>query len=142
MKAIHILYLNLFFTLAACNNYKGDQNSTKILYQGINNLDTAILKVKLIDDKTFYGQLEINYHGAYKDSGNVTGIIKGDTLKGSYHFQHYRIETWRRIPIALLKKDDKLIMGMGSMEIYMNITYFKKNTPINYKNPLFIFDRQ
>jgi len=32
-------------------------------------------------------------------------------------------------------------MGVGSMEIYMNIHYFKKNVPINYENPKFVFEK-
>lgn len=121
-----------------CGNSSVDNNEPKTVYSAINKDDTATLKIKLTD-QLFYGQFEINYRGAYKDSGSVTGIVKGDTLKGSYRFQHYGIETWRTIPIALLKKDGKLIMGEGEMEIYLEMYYFKKNRPIDYQNPKFVF---
>jgi hypothetical protein len=130
----------LFFTLYSCNSGT-KQNDPKTVYYAVNKRDTATLVIKL-SNKEFYGQLEINYRGAYKDSGSVTGIIKGDTLKGTYRFHHYGIETQRSIPIALLKKDNKLYMGVGAMEIYMNMAYFKKSIPINYQNPSFIFEKQ
>ncbi len=130
----------MIFTISGCSSHDVDDNENKVLYRAINKGDTASLKVKLVD-KEFYGQYEINYHGAYKDSGDVNGIIKGDTLKGTFHFQSYGIEKWYRIPISLLKKDDKLIMGVGSMEIYMNMTFFTKNVPIDYQHPKFVFER-
>ncbi|MBB5437523.1 hypothetical protein HDC92_001195 [Pedobacter sp. AK017] len=136
------LCLSLFFVLlASCNsNDERRESQVKTAYRAINKDDTASLRIRLTD-KEFYGRFEINYHGAYKDSGEVTGIVKGDTLKGTCRFQRYGIETWHRIPIALLKKDNKLIMGTGSMEIYMNMTYFKKNIPIEYQNPKFVFEK-
>lgn len=136
-----LLLLGTIFILSGCENKETDRNATKTLYQATNQGDTATLKIKLTD-KEFYGQYEINYHGAYKDSGDVTGIVKGNTLRGTYRFQHYGIEKWHSTPIALLKKDGKLILGEGSLEIYMNMAYFKKNTPINYKNPKFVFEKQ
>jgi len=136
-----ILCLVGAFGIYGCSGTSVDQkNDTKTLYRAINKDDTATLKINLTD-KEFYGQFEINYHGAYKDSGNVTGIVKGNTLMGTYHFQHYGIETWDKTPVAFLKKDDKLIMGVGAMEIYMNIRYFKKNVPIDYNNPKFVFEK-
>lgn len=140
MKKPLLLFLGTVFILSGCHNNDTDRNATKILYQAINKGDTATLKIKLTD-KEFYGQYEINYHGAYKDSGDVTGIVKDSTLRGTYRFQHYGIEKWHTTPIALLKKDGKLILGEGSLEIYMNMAYFKKNTPISYKNPKFVFEK-
>lgn len=136
-----ILCLSFAITMYSC--YSGnnvDQDQVRTLYTAINNNDTAAFKIRLTD-KEFYGQLEINYKGAYKDSGGVSGIIKGDTLKGTYRFQHYGIKKWHSKPIALLKKDDRLIMGEGTMEIYMGMYYFKKNAPINYKHTKFVFEK-
>jgi hypothetical protein len=137
---IQFLCLIIFLAVYGCSGANVEKSNAKTLYHAISEDDTATFNINLTD-KEFFGQLEINYHGAYKDSGDVTGIVKGDTLKGTYRFQHYGIEAWNRTPIALLKKDGKLIMGVGSMEIYMNIHYFKKNVPINYENPKFVFEK-
>lgn len=91
--------------------------------------------------KEFYGQLEINYKGLYKDSGNVTGIVKGDTLKGTYRYRHYCIETWHSIPIALLRKGNRLVMGKGETEIYAGMRYFRKDIAIDYQDPKFVFKK-
>lgn len=141
MKVIITFCVSILFIVAGCGNPGADDGRAKVLYRAINKDDTADLKVKLIG-REFYGQFEINYHGVYKDSGDVNGIIKGDTLRGTYHYQHYGIETWHRIPIALLKKDNKLIMGVGAMEIYMNMTFFTKSIPIDYQHPKFIFEKK
>lgn len=124
---------------AACNPAE-ETSKTKVVYHAVNKDDTASFRLDLTE-KAFTGQFEINYHGLYKDSGDVNGIIKGDTLKGTYHYQHYGTEAWYRIPIALLKRDQKLVMGVGEMEIFMNMTFFKKNIPIDYQHPKFIFER-
>jgi len=126
--------------ICSCSDNSVEQSNAKTLYRAISKNDTATFKINLTD-KEFFGQLEINYHGLYKDSGDATGIVKGDELRGTYRFQHYGVEAWHKAPIALLKKDGKLIMGEGAMEIYMNIHYFKKNIPINYKDPKFVFEK-
>lgn len=141
MKIIKALCLSLAIAIAGCSNSSVEKNSTKNLYKAINKADTATLHIKLTDQE-FYGQYEINYRGAYKDSGDVTGVVKGDTLKGTYRFQHYGMDKWHSIPIALLKKDGKLIMGEGMTEIYMNMRYFKKGRPISYDNPKFVFKKE
>lgn len=139
MKVFHILSF-LMIAVCSCSSTESiDKNDVKTLYSGINKSDTAKLFIKLTD-KEFYGQLEINYRGAFKDSGDVSGIVKGDTLKGTYRYQHYGIEKWHIMPISLLKKHNQLIMGEGPMEIYMGMYYFKKNRPIDYQKPKFVFE--
>nr|WP_121271189.1 hypothetical protein [Pedobacter schmidteae] len=140
MKGIKLGYLSLFLVIFGCSNGRVDRVDSKTVYRAIDKNDTATLSLRL-RDQDFDGQLEINYHNLYTDSGGVTGIVKGDTLKGTYRFQHYGIETWRSIPIAILKKDDQLIMGSGAMEIYIGMTYFKKNAQIDYQNPKFVFKK-
>lgn len=141
MKIIKLLCLSLLMLEYGCGHTSVNKVDSKTVYTAINKNDTATFKIKQID-KSFYGQLEINYRGAYKDSGGVTGVIIGDTLKGTYRFKHYGIEKWHFKPIALLKKNNQLIMGEGLMEIYMGMYYFKKNSPINYQKPKFIFEKR
>jgi hypothetical protein len=134
------LGLILFLALSGCDTSGVDHSTTKMWYRAIDKDDTATFKVS-VTDQQFKGQFEINYHGSYKDSGEVSGYVRGDTLVGNYLFQHYGMEQLRRIPVALLKKDGKLILGVGAMEIFLDRTYFKKNAPIDYKNVKFVFEK-
>ncbi|WP_216849037.1 hypothetical protein [Pedobacter sp. L105] len=140
MKLIPLLCISLLVASYGCNHPVVNHNENKVSYRAVNKVDTANLKI-ILNEKEFYGQFEINYNGVYKDSGDVNGLIKGDTLKGTFHYQHYGIETWHRIPISLLKKEKRLIMGVGQMEIFMNMTFFTKNIPIDYQHPKFIFEK-
>jgi len=141
MKCLKFLCIGIMLIIYGCGNEASvDDKGAKVVYRSINKDDTAHFKIRLTE-KVFYGQFEINYHGLYKDSGDVNGIVKGDTLKGTFHYQTYGIPKWYRIPIALLKKDNKLIMGVGAMEIKMNMTFFKKNVPIDYKHATFVFEK-
>lgn len=141
MKIQNLLGACIIILLYSCNS-KNNKHEPKIIYQAIHNQDTATLKLTFTG-KTFYGQLETNYHNAYTDSGGVTGIVEGDTLlKGTYRFQHYGIKKYHTRPIALLKKKDKLVMGEGPMEIFMGMYYFKKYAPINYQDAKFIFEKK
>jgi len=135
-----ILCACLAIVLSGCNSDAVSDGGPKVLYRAVDKKDTASFKV-YFTPKEFHGQFEINYAGVYKDSGDVNGIIKGDTLMGTFHYQSYGIEKWYRIPIALLKKDGRLIMGIGSMEIYMNMTFFTKSIPIDYQHPKFVFEK-
>lgn len=134
-----LFYTFVVLILASCTNSEMQQAGQKISYHAVDKADTAKLSL-ILSDKAFEGQLEINHRGLFKDSGDVNGVIKGDTLKGTFHYQSFGVEKWYRIPIALLKKDKQLIMGVGDMEIYMNMTFFSKNSPIDYLHPKFIFE--
>jgi len=140
MKPIHILLINLLSLLVSCGDPAADEHGKKVLYSAIDHTDTARLHI-ILTDKVFEGQYEINHEGMYKDSGDVNGVVKGDTLMGTFHYQSYGVAKWYRIPIALLKKDKQLIMGIGSMQIYMNMTFFNKRIPIDYQHPKFVFEK-
>lgn len=134
---IKLLFIWIVAVATGCNHASDE---IKIPYQAVAKNDTASLKI-ILKKKEFYGQLEVNYGGLYKDSGDVSGIVKGDTLKGTFYYQRYGKGTKRRIPIALLKKDHKLVMGVGEMEVFMNITFFKKSVPVDYQKAKFVFQR-
>lgn len=139
-KVIQLLIINHFLLFLSCGSPAADTQGQKVLYSAIHETDSARLNI-ILTDKIFEGQFEISHNGVYKDSGDVNGVLKGDTLMGTFHYQSYGVEKWYRIPIALLKKDKQLIMGTGSMEIYMNMTFFSKKIPIDYQHPKFVFEK-
>ncbi|MHC0445182.1 hypothetical protein ACWA1F_07215 [Flavobacterium sp. 3-218] len=135
MKASFILILSSLFLIISCTS---KENSYKeVHYQSLNGKDSAVLALK-ISEKRFFGRYEIFYNKIGKDSGDVRGNINGDTLRGDYHFISQG-GSWKRIPLALLKKDKQLIQGKGAIGTYMNLPCFYPGT-LSYKNPDFIFE--
>lgn len=138
MNKIAITFL--FFVsilIISCNSKENKEEYQEFTYRAIHQKDTAILKLN-INDKRFFGRYEILYHQIGKDSGDVRGDIKGDTLRGDYHFISNG-GSWKRIPLALLKKDKKLILGNGVIGTYMNLPCFIQGT-LNYNDPTFVFE--
>ncbi|WP_343694120.1 hypothetical protein [Flavobacterium sp.] len=137
MNLKSILFSFLILTVVvSCNSKEEKDKYNRILYRAVNNKDTAILDIN-INDKRFYGRYEISYYGVGKDSGDVRGDIKKDTLRGDFHYISNG-GSWKRIPLALLKKDDKLILGNGVVGTYMSLPCFIPGT-LNYKDPKFVF---
>ena len=139
-NALLVIFAIILLIISSCTHPEPEEHGKKVTYSAVNKTDTARLHI-ILTDKAFEGQYEISHDGVYKDSGDINGVIKGDTLKGTFHYQSYGVEKWYRIPIALLKKDQQLIMGVGSMQIYMNMTFFNKNIPIDYQHPKFVFEK-
>ncbi|MDQ5930736.1 MAG: hypothetical protein QG594_2524 [Bacteroidota bacterium] len=120
----------------SCNS-KGEKDKyNQIVYQAVNNKDTAILAIK-ISDKRFYGRYERSYYRNGKDSGDVRGDVRGDTLRGDFHYISNG-GGWKRVPIALLKKENKLFLGNGIIGTYMNLPCFLAGT-LNYNDSEFVF---
>ena len=126
-------------TLLSCISKEGKDNFKHVIYRAVNNKDTALLSIK-INDKRFYGHYEISNYKTGKDSGDVRGDIKGDTLRGDFHYISYG-GGWKRIPIALLKRENKLFLGSGLIGTYLNLPCFIPGTPIDYNNSKFIFEK-
>lgn len=124
--------------LFSCNDKL--KQGKQFYYRAIKNEDTAHLRFTRLEDDNFFGQYEIHYGQFRKDSGEVRGIISGDTIKGSFYYQPYGGGVLKRYPIALLKKKNKLLLGKGVISVYMGIPSFLKSEPIDYSNPEFVFE--
>ncbi|MBS7253908.1 hypothetical protein [Flavobacterium branchiicola] len=133
------LIFPLFVLLFSCNSKENKDIYKHAIYRAVHQADTAILDIK-INDKRFYGRYEILYHKTGKDSGDVRGDLRGDTLRGDFHFISNG-GSWKRIPIALLKKENKLYMGKGVIGIYFNLPCFMPGIPIEYENSAFVFEK-
>lgn len=125
--------------LFSCHLKEEKDKYNRVMYRAVNKKDTAILDLNL-NDKRFYGRYEIIYHEFGKDSGDVRGDFRGDTLRGDFHYISNG-GGWRRIPIAILKKDNKLILGKGIVGTYFNLPLFLPGVPIEYTNSDFVFEK-
>ncbi len=139
-QSMNIKYLPFLIIIGiiSCNSKDEKSKYKQIVYQAVNAKDTAILTVN-INDKRFFGRYEVLYHKIGKDSGDVRGDIKGDTLRGDFHFISNG-GSWKRIPLALLKKENKLFLGSGIITTYFNLPCFMPGIPIEYDNSKFVFE--
>lgn len=137
---IRILLFGVILTTILFSCADGNNKEKQFYYRAVNNKDTALLSFIKLEDNRFFGQYEIIYGESRKDSGEVRGIISGDTIKGSFYYQPYGGGVLKRYPIALLKRKKKLLLGKGVISVYMGIPSYLKGEPIDYSNPEFVFE--
>lgn len=145
MKAKSLLLTAAFATsiIFACQQQKPKETSAAekkmVCYQSISGADTAWLSIdtakKIINgDLTFtYTDKKEKYEGQFK------GEMYGDTLRGHYDFKINKAEKWNRNPVAFLKKDGKLTMGVGKFMLIMGSAHFDNKVPIDYNQGRFVF---
>lgn len=142
---LSLLFASLsLLTFSSCNQPKQvktqmDAKHT-ICYIAIDRTDTAWLKIDTAD-KQILGELEFHYSNKNRYVGPVKALVKGDTIKGNYSFQLNNINKWYKNPIALLKKDNTLTMGVGEVMMLWGSGYFDKKVPIDYDKGRFVFQQ-
>ncbi|WP_051929354.1 hypothetical protein [Flavobacterium sp. 83] len=95
-------------------------------YKALKGKDIALLRL-METENNFYGQFEIKYGGAGKDSGEVRGVKIGDTLKGKYDYRSYGgNKKWA--PFVLLRRGEIFKWGNGVVTTYMNIPFIIPET--------------
>lgn len=118
---------------------KKDFNEYRSYYRAVHHNDTALLAIETHQDR-FYGQYQIYYGSrAVKDSGNIEGVISGDTLRGKYRYRSFGGGI-NVVPVIFLKHHGKLILGSGIAASYMNFVYYKPEFPIVFDSSKFVFD--
>ncbi|MDW8848752.1 hypothetical protein SD960_01510 [Flavobacterium sp. MMLR14_040] len=127
----------LFVFLISCNSKEKKDKYNHAFYRAVSGSDTATLDIS-ISDKRFYGRYEISYYKTGKDSGDVRGDIKGNTLTGDFHYISNG-GSWKRVPLALLKKENKLVLGNGVIGTFMNLPCFIQGT-LSFNEPKFVFE--
>jgi hypothetical protein len=136
-KTTFLFIAFVIMLLSACNSK--DKNADRQIYQAIHNKDTAILSI-WINKERFHGQYEIRYYKTGKDSGDVRGSVINDSLlRGDFHYHSYG-GGMKRVPIALLHKQNKLFLGTGVIGTIFNLPCYVPEVPIDYSNPDFVFE--
>ncbi|MBF7093273.1 hypothetical protein IUY40_17200 [Flavobacterium sp. ALJ2] len=136
MSLFGIILLVLFY---GCNTKEKAAKEKQSIYRAVNaNNDTATLSI-VINKTRFYGQYEIKYGETTKDSGSVKGNIKDNILLGEYYCRPYG-GNLKRVPISLLRKDDKLFLGNGVITTYLGLPCFAAGVPITYTDAEFVFE--
>ncbi|MFA6277711.1 MAG: hypothetical protein WC622_13230 [Pedobacter sp.] len=138
------LALSLLFLLTSCREEKTmeEQMDTKytICYMAISQNDTAWLKIDT-SSKQIKGLLNFSYANAKKFEGQFKGTFHGDTLKGHYDFKVNKVDKWYRNPVAFLKKENKLTMGVGEISMVWGSAFFDDKVPVDYQKGRFVFEQ-
>ena len=109
-------------------------------YLAVDKTDTASLSLNTLGNGKISGKLLIKFLDKGKNDGEVFGEFRGDTLFVDYTFKIGTTnETTYKNPLALLKKDGKLLMGVGQIETTLGRSYFVKGKPISFDKGRFGF---
>lgn len=103
--------------------------------------DSAAMNVKILASGKVTGSLLVNYADKPHNNGTINGKFNGDTLLVDYRFKtgEDTVKVYTN-PLAFLKKDGKLIMGVGQIETTLGRSYFVKGKPINFEAGKFTFE--
>lgn len=144
------LYLSLLALplMFSCNQaeqksaeLKDSLTTQKECFLAIDAKDSANLVVNTHEEGKITGHLVINYVDKGKNDGEISGEYKGDTLFVDYTFKIGTTnETVYKNPLAFLKKDGKLILGVGQIETSLGRSYFVKGKPISFDKGRFTFE--
>lgn len=110
-------------------------------YQAIYEKDTLQLKLNTLKNGKLTGNLIMKVAPSTVRSGEVAGEFHGDTLFVDYTFVDGTNNNAKfKNPMALLKRDKQLILGNGTMQTTMGVTYLVKDKPIDFENVKYKFD--
>jgi hypothetical protein len=148
-KSLYVLCFLAAGTLYSCSQgseQKAEVGATKLdsanmqCYAAADGVDSASLKLITDKDGKVTGSLLINYLEKGDSHGELLGKFKGDTLFVDYSFQIGNTnETFYKNPLAFLKKDGKLLMGVGQIETFLGKSSFVDNSKISFDRGRFIF---
>jgi len=110
-----------------------------ICYQAISEKDTGLLKIDTSKSQII-GLITFNYGNGTDYDGQFKGKMYGDTLKGHYDFKVNKVDKWYRNPVAFLKRDGKLTMGVGKFYMFWGSAYFDDKRKIDYEKGKFVFE--
>jgi hypothetical protein len=144
-------------TILSCNRGRDSSEQTDNLtssdlpeqcYRAIFEKDTADLRIKTAEGGNVTGHLVIDFGELKPNSlekvvndGKVKGKFHGDTLFVTYTYTSGSInKTVYTNPLAFLKKDGILFLGVGDVKSAMGRTYFVKDKPINFDIGRFKFE--
>ncbi|WP_316803654.1 hypothetical protein [Pedobacter nototheniae] len=120
---------------------KKDSVINQTCYAASFEKDSAAIIVKTMESGKVTGSLLIKYANKPQNNGKIAGKFSGDTLYVDYRFNTGKdTTTVFTNPLAFLKKDGKLVMGVAQIETTMGRSYFVKGKPINYDAGKFIFE--
>lgn len=109
-------------------------------YIALYEKDTIELKLNTLKSGKLSGNMEMKFINMPIKTGKISGEFRGDTLFADYtFFQGTNDKVIFKNPMALLKKNNELILGNGKIVTYLGASYFAKGEPIDFENVKFKF---
>ena len=145
-KIIYLVFAAFPFVYA-CNSSDKKAETAKLYslisetcYASSFEKDSAAMILKTMASGKVTGSMLIKYGDKPQNNGKIDGKFHGDTLLVDYRFNTGTDSTKAFTnPLAFLKKDGKLIMGVAQIETTLGKSYFVKGKPINYEAGKFTF---
>jgi len=119
---------------------EGEKIVSSECYKAIYEKDTIDLKLNTLKNGKLTGDMVMKVAPSTVRTGEVAGEFHGDTLFVDYTFKE--LASKDRIfknPMALLKRDKQLILGNGTMQTTMGVTYLVKDKPIDFERVKYKF---
>ncbi|OXB05023.1 hypothetical protein [Flavobacterium pectinovorum] len=120
---------------------EGEKIVSSECYKAIYEKDTIDLKLNTLKNGKLTGDMVMKVAPSTVRTGEVAGEFHGDTLFVDYTFKE--LASKDRIfknPMALLKRDKQLILGNGTMQTTMGVTYLVKDKPIDFESVKYKFE--
>lgn len=92
--------------------------------------DTIKMSIVTANGGNIVGDLEYNFFEKDDNSGKVSGMVKGDTIFGTYDFQSEGMKSTRES--AFLKKGNTLVEGFGEIVTEGNKQTFKDKKTLKF----------
>ena len=111
-------------------------------YKALYENDTINLQINTLKDGSITGNMLMKIVDSPEKTGTISGKFHGDTLFVDYSFiQGTNEERKFKNPMALLKKDNELILGNGKIETYLGRSSFVKGAPIDFDRVKYKFSK-
>ena len=127
----------------AVKDKQADTITDKIIdstcYVATNRNDTAYLKINAFENGDIKGVLAIHYSRSPANNGQLTGRFNGDTLFADYTYTTGTEKKLSKNPLAFLRRQDSLVLGVGEIETMAGRSYFKLGTAIDFNKGRFRF---
>lgn len=109
-------------------------------YIALYEKDTIELKLNTLKSGKLSGNMEMKFINMPIKTGKISGEFRGDTLFADYtFFQGTNDKVIFKNPMALLKRNNELILGNGKIVTYLGASYFAKGEHIDFENVKFKF---
>ncbi|MEL1255276.1 hypothetical protein AAEO57_15915 [Flavobacterium sp. DGU38] len=119
---------------------EGEKVVSTQCYKAIYENDNIDLKLNNLKNGKISGSMSMKVSGAAERIGEIKGEFHGDTLFADYTFTEGADKKTFKNPMAFLKKDKQLILGNGTMQTTMGVTYLVKDKPIDFERVKYKFD--